>query len=512
MFNPEPDSPEPSSQTPRPDAAAGLASPQIAPPPQAAWIGPTGLGPPPLDLLTPPCTDLGNAQRLVALHGPDIRYCHARRTWFVWDGTRWQADSRRQIEAKAANTIRRFRARAEGLAESPARTALLRWANASEASSSLGAMVHLAGAIAPIPVAPEEFDTHPYLLNFQNGTIDLQTGQLLPHTRSHLLTRRIPERYRPSAPCPQFLCFLHQTMAGFGEPTPDAAAAAARMVEWLQIAFGYSLTGMTSEKCIFVLHGERDTGKSTLLTLWTDILTTDYSTTINVKSLMKHNSGSNAARDDIADLEGTRFAMTSETDADDAFSASDIKRLTKGMGVIKTDRKGRSNIQFLETHKLWIDANHRPNVDSDDEAIWIRFRPIPFRHTVPPHLKDFDLPRKLRLEAEGILAWAVAGAAKWCDQHLPAAPEIEEAKAEWRATTDHVGMFLAERCTLGKEQRASNAHFQQLFYEWLDQNHPGVSVTTAQLGRRLAREGFEPTTVRTGEKVLHGWRGFSVDE
>src|SRR5262249_51671692 len=37
-------------------------------------------------------TDLGNARRLVASHGNDLRYCAAWHTWLVWDGKRWAKD------------------------------------------------------------------------------------------------------------------------------------------------------------------------------------------------------------------------------------------------------------------------------------------------------------------------------------------------------------------------------------------------------------------------------------
>jgi hypothetical protein len=33
-------------------------------------------------------TDLGNAERLVALFGDDIRHCEPWRSFFVWDGKR----------------------------------------------------------------------------------------------------------------------------------------------------------------------------------------------------------------------------------------------------------------------------------------------------------------------------------------------------------------------------------------------------------------------------------------
>ena len=43
-----------------------------------------------------------------------------------------------------------------------------------------------------IPILPTEFDQDPLLLNVQNGTIDLRTGELRPHRRSDLISKLIP--------------------------------------------------------------------------------------------------------------------------------------------------------------------------------------------------------------------------------------------------------------------------------------------------------------------------------
>ena len=36
-------------------------------------------------------TDMGNAERLLHHIGSDIRYCHAWKSWLIWDGERWGA-------------------------------------------------------------------------------------------------------------------------------------------------------------------------------------------------------------------------------------------------------------------------------------------------------------------------------------------------------------------------------------------------------------------------------------
>lgn len=82
---------------------------------------------------------------------------------------------------------------------------------------------------------------------------------------------------------------------------------------------------------------------------------------------------------DLADLRGAWFVMTSETEEGQRLATGKLKRIMQGMGRIKATRKDENPIEFPETHKLWIDANHLPRVHETDDAIWNRLCPIPFR-------------------------------------------------------------------------------------------------------------------------------------
>jgi putative DNA primase/helicase len=54
-------------------------------------------------------TDLGNAERLVALHGHEIRWDTALKAWRVLDGRRWAVDSSLKLNTMAAETVRSIR-------------------------------------------------------------------------------------------------------------------------------------------------------------------------------------------------------------------------------------------------------------------------------------------------------------------------------------------------------------------------------------------------------------------
>ncbi|MBK7949133.1 MAG: hypothetical protein IPK00_10425 [Deltaproteobacteria bacterium] len=46
-------------------------------------------------------TDLGNARRLVRLHGEDLRYVRAFKKWFWWDGQVWRTDETGEVDRRA---------------------------------------------------------------------------------------------------------------------------------------------------------------------------------------------------------------------------------------------------------------------------------------------------------------------------------------------------------------------------------------------------------------------------
>ena len=52
--------------------------------------------------------DHGNACRLIAMYGEDLRYCHAFKKWLVWDGKRWAVDDTDQARRLAKQAMLEF--------------------------------------------------------------------------------------------------------------------------------------------------------------------------------------------------------------------------------------------------------------------------------------------------------------------------------------------------------------------------------------------------------------------
>ena len=164
-----------------------------------------GVPQPPADLLgSPPlqcsvlaynCTDLGNAERLVARHGDKIRFCHPWGKWLVWDGKRWKVDDTAAVRRLAKDTVRQVIAEANLLDDKAQRRALIQWGLQSESRKAIDDMLKLAASEPGIPVLPDELDQSPWLLNVANGTIDLKQRVFYAHRQSDMLTQLCPTAY-----------------------------------------------------------------------------------------------------------------------------------------------------------------------------------------------------------------------------------------------------------------------------------------------------------------------------
>ena len=435
------------------------------------------------DLLKFMRNDVGNSERLLALHGDEMRYCSAFKKWLLWNGRCWAIDDSDRAQKLAVETIRKYFGQAVDAREDVHRE----FANRSLDFRRTDNMLKIAHH--DFRISPRELDADPWLLNSRNGTVDLRTSQLHPHRKEDFITKLIHYDYNHDAPKDLWLRFLYRIMGGNADADDTAAQERAeQFVRYLQRGLGYSLTGVTSEKAVFIPFGSGDNGKSTMLTVFRQLVG-DYGTLLQVDTLMTRQE-SNNTQADLADLRGARFVQTSEVEEGQRFSQGKLKRITQGMGTIKAVRKYENPIEFKETHKLWIDTNHKPLIrDADDRATFSRLHPIPFTVRIPKDEIDKEMPNKLALQAEGILAWAVEGARLWKESGLMKPQEVDDAKDAYRAECDQLGRFLDDRCVQGDGFTVLASALYAEYEKWCEANGE-YSESANGLGRRLTDRGF----------------------
>lgn len=261
--------------------------------------------------------DQGNAQRLAFYYGGDLRYID-NYGWIVWNGKIWERQHLKAV-AMAQSVSQRIHwerdacTRLSGGSESGADNSILQWASASKNQAKVESMLAAARSMAPFTLDIKSLDVDPFLLSVDNGTLNLQTGELQPHKREDYISCISPVVYDHDAKCPHFEKFVGRM---FNDNKP--------LIDYVLDMLGYCLTGDTNIQRFWVLWGAGANGKSTLLNAMQYIMG-EYFLTASSNLMV----GDNREHQTIqASLKGKRLVVCQETEAGESFKAQLLKKLT----------------------------------------------------------------------------------------------------------------------------------------------------------------------------------------
>jgi len=465
--------------------------------------------PPPTDADAPPpdtgarpddeavrLTDVGNAQRLVAAFGHAMRYCAPWKKWLVWDGRRWARDDRQRVREYAKAVTSAMLREAAELPAGDGQKALAEHALRSQKADRLRGMLELAQSDPAVAIVPADFDGDPWLLNVENGTIDLRTSELRTHRRADLITKLAPVHFDPAARSELWDRFLRDAMRGNAD-----------LVAFLQRCVGYSLTGNTGEEVLFFLHGPEAAGKSTFAEAIKATLG-DYARTAEFETFLQK-KGDRGIPNDIAALAGARLVVSIEMADGKRLAEGLVKQLTGGDTVSARFLFGEF-FDFIPQFKLWLAANDAPRVRHSDRALWRRILRIPFEHTIPEDARDPAVKMTLKnptLGGAAILAWAVEGCLVWQRERLRVPLEVKHATANYRDEQDPLRDFFADRCAFDPNAWTPSKDLYAAYRSWAEANGEGDKAMNAKLfGLQLADHGC----VQEKRKQTRGWLGIAL--
>jgi putative DNA primase/helicase len=430
-------------------------------------------------------TELGNAERFAHQHGANVRYCYDWRAWLVWDGTRWQRDTGAEVRRLAKQTVRSIYVEAGQQGLEGQRKAISAWAVRSESASASDALLKLAQAEEGIPVAAKDLDADRWLLNVEDGTLNLHTGELRPHRREDLISKLAPVHFDPAARCPRWDRFLAEIFA----PHPD-------IVPFIQRAVGYSLTGDTREECLFLLHGPGGrNGKGTLLKTFA-IALGDYAGTADFSAFVQRRDDA-GPRDDIANMRGKHFVSAQESREGAPLAESLLKWLTGG-DLVRARRLYENSFEFDPSWKIWLSTNHKPVIHGTDAAIWSRIKLVPFAVSFLGR-EDKTLKTALLGELPGILNWAIEGCLRWQEDGLQFPISVTDATNEYRTDSDQTLRFITEDCIVGAFASGRARNLYTAYRKWATEAGEEF-VTETAFGRRLSEHGFAKRRSESGVK------------
>ena len=420
-------------------------------------------------------TDLGNAERLIARYGNDIKYCPERGLWLVWRGTVWQWDHGTYIKYLAQRTVRAIYEEAALEANDELRKQVLAWAKSSEGNGRITAMISQAEPLATIEL--DQLDADPMLLGCLNGTLDLKTGSLRPPVREEYITQLAPVNYDPAASCPLWLQFIEKITAGNKQ-----------ISGYLQRSIGYSLTGNTSEQSFFYAHGGGQNGKSTFLNTFMFILGPYAAQADSEMFCQQFRTQSGGHSEDIANLAGKRLVVGTELPENRRMAIPKIKQMTGGERV-RASHKYEREFEYTVTYKVWLNANHKLEIADTTYSIWRRVKLIPFTVKITEAERDLKLADKLRPEYPAILAWAVQGCLDWQASGLMEPLEVKAATADYRVEQDILAEFLSAKCIIenNAESVVSHKDLYTAYNDWSTANSI-ESVPSKLFSKRLGEK------------------------
>ncbi|MFE0326288.1 phage/plasmid primase, P4 family [Streptomyces sp. NPDC058960] len=416
-------------------------------------------------------TDVGLAVRLrdyMRRHGGGVRYARGL-GFLVWDGTVWTPGDHTVREAL-------HRMGAEMIADG----------SDYERKLALKALTnrHIEGILKELPSVPgvpakaDEFDARPELLSVANGTINLRTGQIHPHTPADMITKRLDVAYRPDAEATRWEAFLTEIFPNHPE-----------LPEYMRRLVGYGITGSTGEQCFAFLHGGGANGKSAFLDAILYVFrgitkSTEFST-------FEQRTAVGQASPELASLRGARLVTASETEKYSRLAEALVKQLTGGDPV--TARFLNQNpFTYVPSFLLMVAGNYKPAILSQDLGIWRRVKLVPFEATFRGKKADTSLPAKLRDEAEGILAWAVRGAQEWYAHGLQEPTSVQAATQDYRESEDRLAEFIVARLVQEPGARVAPMAIRRAYAEWAED--AGLSrkeiLSGWALGVELESRGF----------------------
>lgn len=279
-----------------------------------------------------------------------------------------------------------------------------------------------------IQMEQSAFDAHPSYVNVSNGIVDIDTGELIPHSPDIFSLNQLKEiTYRPDEDehllAPRWIQFIDEITQN------DAEKAAL-----LQEIAGYAFTRTVSFQRAFILYGSGANGKSTYMDTLMRILGEK-----NVSSLTLTDLNSQMMP---YKLYGKTLNVIEEIN-NNYIESDFIKKAITG-AEITANRKYMEPLIFRPYAKFFFAVNQLPKISDTSSGLYRRFSIIEFKASFERN-GETGLAEKLWRERDGIFLWALKG---W--QRLKAqgkftfSKEVAEATENFKESNSPLVEFLLQ--------------------------------------------------------------------
>ena len=431
------------------------------------------------------------------------RYNPLMKDYMFYDGKRWQKDTEsikaRESAQKLSDEMIKY---AVNVVEDDENRSYLK--AVSKMASRTVRETMIADARVNNPISTEELDQDDYLLNVQNGTLDISGDKPVfkQHNPDDLLSKVCNVSYDPNAKCPEWEKFLSEIMMDDAEK-----------IRYLQKIAGLSLTGNTEQESCFILYGSTTrNGKSTFCESLIYMLG-DYALSMKPETLaQKQNNDSRSPSGDIARLAGARFVNASEPPKRMLFDTALLKTLL-GRDSIVARHLHEREFQFVPKFKLMINTNFLPTITDDTVFSSGRINVVSFDRHFSEDEQDKKLKNRLRKpkELSGILNWCLEGLRLYRLEGLKRPEAVKQATESYRQDSDKVGNFISE-CLTRSERNSKAGDIYKAYSDWCDDNGFGCENKQNFFSEMKAKGLFASSGTVGGKSYRNIIRGYVVND
>jgi putative DNA primase/helicase len=212
----------------------------------------------------------------------------------------------------------------------------------------------------------------------------------------------------------------------------------------------------------------------------------------------------------LVQLRGKRLASCAELPERTPINEAMLKDLSGG-DTITARGLNKNPVEFRNTARVIVRANHPPLIADTNEAVWSRLLIVPFDVVIPEEKRDKDLAAKIvESETAGILNLALKGLASFAARgyRFNVPKNALDALKKHRAESDVLGTWLDEKYLVSKTDRRDRilqSNVTLNYMQWCKENnhHPHSSVA---LWRKLREHlGYDPIGKIDGDKYVFGF-------
>jgi|GEM_PF-5736223 len=332
-------------------------------------------------------TDTFNAQEWSEYQSGNFIYNHTRSKWYKWTGSHWQEDTTEAVKESVKSFAAWLWDQTLKRKPAPDSQELKCVQTKCKTLCEIKKIEYCLSAARSIPrlsYVEEQFDSNPDLLNFANGTYNLDSHEFYKHRKKDLITHILPCNFDPNMKDqPNFDRFMMQT---FGQE-PE-------LIKFVYEYLAMSLSGRITEQVFQFWYGTGANGKSVLASTIMELLSC-YSRKVEFTILQDSYSNADKVQQEKARLKGIRFVLASEVSENRYLNEQLIKDLTSNDTLTARELYCRT-FEFKPSHHLVIIGNHKPRIRGTDDGIRRRVLLIPFLHTVR---KQDQIPTDLLIQS-----------------------------------------------------------------------------------------------------------------